>query len=168
VRSLEILALVLLCGCPCHKGDVTEPPAAGPAAQAPATEAPASQQPEPPSVEPSAGPGTLPVPSTWSGPACEGRAYERVISFQEQGRFEARDLVSPCPPGTVCVWSGVITRGGSWSMARADIQLAPDPTEAASGGPPASQFPLPLMLRRAPDGQLEEPGSDCRYAQTDR
>lgn len=28
-------------------------------------------------------------------------------------QFELRDLVSPCPPGVICIWSGIIVRTGT-------------------------------------------------------
>lgn len=119
---------------------------------------------EPPAeqVTPAEGaePGRFPLPSTWASPACEGREYERQISFTGD-RFAAKDLVAPCPPGTQCVWSGIIDRVGSFSLARQQLRLLPDADAPAS--PQASKFPLPQHLWLGADGTLTEDDGACPY-----
>jgi hypothetical protein len=104
--------------------------------------------------------GPFPLPSTWASPACEGRDYERQISF-DADRFAAVDLVAPCPPGTQCVWSGIIDRKGSWSLDRKQLRLLPDTD--ASQSPQASKFPLPQHLWLGAEGTLTEDDGACPY-----
>ena len=107
-----------------------------------------------------AGASRFPTPSTWASPACEGRKYERQMNFQED-RYTAKDLVAPCPPGTRCVWSGILDRAGSWSLDRKQLRLLPDTDASAS--PQASKFPLPEHLLLGPDGTLTEDEGRCPY-----
>jgi hypothetical protein len=64
------------------------------------------------SAAPTASPSS-PV-GAWSSPSCGDRKYARELSIAEGGTFTARDLVSPCPPGAACVWSGIVERSGKW------------------------------------------------------
>lgn len=129
-------------------------------------------------VEPSAEPARVPVegmvkpdkppakPSTpdaatlirgdFVSSACEGRDYVRELTLAD-GRFEARDLVSPCPEGSTCVWSGIVTRKGDAMLDSGKIVLvddkAPDTRAAA----------LPASLAITATG-LAAPDTDCVYA----
>ncbi len=117
--------------------------------------------PQPPGEAPAAAlPSRFPSPSTWASAPCEGRSYQRQIHF-EGDRFTAKDLVAPCPPGTQCVWSGIIDRAGSWSLERKQLRLLPDTDAPAS--PQASKFPLPEQLWLAADGTLTEDEGRCPY-----
>ena len=106
----------------------------------------------------------LPLPSSWTSAACEGRDWERRIAFSE-GRFEAQDLVAPCPPGKLCVWSGILTRVGSWTLDRRQVRLTETP--AGNPAPQAGQFPFPDHLWLAEDGALTEDEGRCPYSRTD-
>lgn len=147
-----MLLPLLLAACACHR----------------APEVAASEPPNPPVAEAVAQPEPapccrgLPLPSSWSSPACEGRAYERRFRFSE-GRFEAKDLVAPCPPGTLCVWSGILDRAGTWTYERREIRLVPEPDPR--GGPPVqpTQYPLPDRLWLGEDGTLTEDEGHCPY-----
>jgi hypothetical protein len=162
------LACLLLTACTAtHE----EPPlAAQPeVAPAPAQEAPAPPEQLVPEVEEAAPPppaaaGRFPLPSAWSSPACATREYERQIRF-EGDRFHAKDLVAPCPPGTLCVWSGIIDRSGSFSLDRKQLRLLPDTDAPAS--PQASKFPLPQQLWLAADSTLTEDEGACPYTMLD-
>lgn len=105
-------------------------------------------------------PGRFPVPSAWASAPCEGRTYERQIRF-EGDRYMAKDLVAPCPEGTMCVWSGIIDRAGSWSLDRKQLRLLPDTDAPAS--PQAGKFPLPEHLWLAEDATLTEDDGRCPY-----
>jgi hypothetical protein len=146
-----ILAL-LLAACTCHRApEVGATPADGDA--------------DPPAAAPPVLDGRgLPVPSSWTSMACEGRAYERQIRFTD-GRFAARDLVAPCPPATLCVWSGILDRAGTWTCDRRQVRLTQDPDPRTGAPPQASQFPLPETLWLADDGTLTEEGGACPYQQ---
>jgi hypothetical protein len=160
------LALLLLGACTSVHDDAPAP--AADASPSEGSEAPAPPAPEeagPTDVAAAALPrdsasAGFPLPSTWSSPACEGRAYERRITF-DGDRYRATDLVAPCPPGTACVWSGIIERGGSWRIERSQLRLVPDADAPAS--PKEGHYPLPEMLLLTRDGSLTEAGGACPY-----
>jgi hypothetical protein len=60
---------------------------------------------------------------TWSSPRCGERGYERRIPFAADGTFRADDRISPCPKGVACVWSGIITRRGTYAVKGAAVKL---------------------------------------------
>jgi hypothetical protein len=108
---------------------------------------------------PTAGAGTL--LGTWESASCGARAYARNLTFADATTFTAQDLVSPCPKGTTCVWSGIITRSGTYKTQKDIVTLTVDKT---SNGPAKTQFPASLTLdaSRTP----VEAGSDgkpCAY-----
>jgi hypothetical protein len=160
MRPATLFAL-LLTGCTATHDGAPEPSVEpGGDGHAPAV-IPEVSPPDPPAEAPSAAaPQRFPSPSTWVSPACEGRSYERQLAF-DGDRFTARDLVAPCPPGTQCVWSGVIDRAGSWSLDRQQLRLLPDAD--AHPSPQASKFPLPQHLWLAADGTLTEDDGACPY-----
>jgi hypothetical protein len=51
----------------------------------------------------------------WTSPSCGGRGFPRNIRFEEvQRRWALVDLVSPCPAGTQCAWTGLQRSEGTW------------------------------------------------------
>ena len=36
------------------------------------------------------------------------------------------DAVAPCPAGAVCIWSGIVTQSGTWSVVSNSVQLTYD------------------------------------------
>jgi hypothetical protein len=123
--------------------------------------------PPPPTATAAAPVTQAPVPTggglvgTWSSPSCGPRTYERRISFAADGTFSAEDRVSPCPPGVVCVWAGIVNRHGKYAPLIGSIQLT---VEGPGGGPGQ---PLPEQLAQLPGGGLAEPmddGQRCPYA----
>jgi hypothetical protein len=50
----------------------------------------------------------------WSSESCKARAYARELSLNEDGSYTGHDLVSPCPRGAQCSWTGIVTWGGTW------------------------------------------------------
>lgn len=61
----------------------------------------------------------------WKNGSCGERNYLRLITFNSDGKFEARDEVAPCPEGAECVSSGIIEWSGSWTLEETTIQLSP-------------------------------------------
>lgn len=52
-------------------------------------------------------------------------AYPRTYRFDaSSGSVSIEDAVAPCPPGAVCIWSGIITRAATWSLAGDRIRLS--------------------------------------------
>ena len=138
--------LMPLLACACPRGTAPEIPT-----QAPAEPAPAAQR-------------GLPEPSAWSSPACENRSWERLIRFEGE-RFQAQDMIAPCPPGKVCVWSGILLRTGSWSLDRRQLRLTLDADPAQGQVPGAGDHRFPEQLWLADDGRLTEDEGRCPYAQ---
>jgi len=93
---------------------------------------------------------------TWSSASCGKRSYERVITVTNDGKFVADDRVSPCPPGTQCVWSGIVHRKGSYERVALTLALFPDEVEGKQAGEP---FPSTL----APAGAGIEDDYGCAY-----
>lgn len=119
----------------------------------------------PTATAPASIPGTTPaagsLAGTWESASCGSRAYSRRITFSEPASFTAEDLVSPCPKGTTCVWSGIINRSGSYKTQKDIVTLTVSKT---GNGPAKTQFPASLTLDAAHG--LVEAGSDgkpCAY-----
>ncbi len=70
------------------------------------------------------------ITGPWENSSCGDRQYRRQITFQEGGKFAAVDEVAPCPPGTQCVWSGIVYWHGTWSLVDHTISLNSKPVEA--------------------------------------
>lgn len=92
-----------------------------------------------------------------SSPECGDRAYPRVLELSPTGTYTMTDLVSPCPPGGMCAWSGVVVAHGEYALDGAVLTL--NETKAENGDKGA---PRPQSLRRAQNGQLMEP-PQCLY-----
>ena len=73
--------------------------------------------------------------------------------------LSAQDLVSPCPPGARCVWSGILARAGTFSLAGSTVTLTV--TEGADSKPGS---PLPATMTFT-GGALSESagGATCAY-----
>jgi hypothetical protein len=134
---------------------VATAPAATPTAPATAT-APTTI----PSTAPAAGSSLL---GTWESASCGGRAYPRHLTFADATSFTAEDLVSPCPKGTTCVWSGIINRSGTYKVEKDVLSLTVSKT---SNGPSKTQFPTSLSLdtNRTPI-EAGSDGKPCAYRQ---
>ncbi len=143
------LAVMTLAGC-----TASAPPAGETVTSAPvetqATSAPTS------SGAPSAAPMSL--AGAWVSDSCGERKYPRHLTFQEGGTFSSRDLVSPCPPGAACVWSGIVDRSGSFKLEGTRVTLA------VEGPDPAQGAPLATSLELGPDSLVEpSSGQPCAY-----
>lgn len=62
------------------------------------------------------------VVGAWSGTVPSG--WEVAWQFNADGTFTKTDLIAPCPPGLACVWSGIVTNGGTWSVSFDEIALS--------------------------------------------
>lgn len=152
---------ILLAGCACNQA---EPGPANPAPP-PSASAPAPSATPPPAAPTAAtpAPGGGGLYGTWKSPSCGARGYERRIYFETDGTFQAEDLVSPCPPGTVCVWSGIVVTHGTFVVTGGTVALTPKP---GSGGGKPGAAELPKSLVWDAQGALSEAaadGSKCAY-----
>lgn len=149
-----LAALAVLAAAPLFLTAACSPPATSPdgggtpsTTTAPATTAPATAA-SPPATTTS--PATIAAPGTgtsppsilgaWVSPSCGERTYPRHIEFASDGTFHSEDLVSPCPPNVVCVWSGIVHRKGTYTLAAGKITLT------VEGAPGAQGKPLPDTL----------------------
>jgi hypothetical protein len=97
---------------------------------------------------------------SWISASCGARSWARTLSFEDQGRFTGQDLVSPCPKGTTCIWSGVIERAGSWTSVQGRVQLALD----QPGSMPVAE---PMAAWVEPRGQQLVDDLGCLYSRVD-
>lgn len=154
----SLVAILFFAACSSQHEEPVKAPVAVPAPAPEPVEAEEAQaEPDGPRVAP----GRFPTPSAWSSPACDERPYERQIRFDD-GRFAAKDLVSPCPPDKVCVWSGIIDRTGTWTLDRKQLRLTVSGEKGQDTQ--ADKFPLPPQLWLAADGTLTEDEGACPYA----
>lgn len=91
----------------------------------------------------------------WTSTGCPGRTYARNLRFEPDQRWQAIDLVSPCPPGTECLWSGLTTYGGIWVQKGTDLHLR------EVGGYTQPGSPHPTLVNATTEGTLVENG--CSY-----
>ena len=188
VRGLTVISLLALSACVIEgttsTTSTTPTEAAGttattpkPTPTVPATPKPTPTVATPPAPTVTAVPtAPTPVPSTppatgsasllgtWESASCGDRAYPRQITFADATTFSAEDLVSPCPKGTACIWSGILNTQGTYTVEKDVITLR---VQKASTGPKKIQFPATLTLdaSRTPI----ESGSDgkpCPYRHT--
>lgn len=156
-----LFAIASFVGCGGGNSDASH--SASPAAsqsEAPVNAATASAAPAPSasaSAQPSEARSTL--LGRWVSPSCGERKYERQLSFEAESRFASLELVSPCPPGARCIWSGIVQRLGNYEQKGARVALVVDPPVDSHGQPlpEAVEFDG-RVVERAPDG------SACEYA----
>lgn len=97
---------------------------------------------------------------TWTSASCGDRTWARVLTLSADGAWQGQDRVSPCPPGTTCMWSGIVEHRGTWQATElaGAVQLQVEqsqPGQAPGGGLP------PRSLRRQ-DGQVQD-DQGCTY-----
>jgi hypothetical protein len=146
MRLASLLLALSVAGC------ITSPPADRPQPDGP-----------PPSATTAAPAATTAasVVGRWSSPSCGKRAYPRLLTFTAAGTFMAEDRVAPCPPGTQCIWAGIVFHKGQYSLSSGAITLTPDGARDTRGEP------LPTNMSIDPSGAPVETGSDgkpCIYA----
>lgn len=91
----------------------------------------------------------------WTSTGCEGRSYARNIRFESENTWAAIDLVSPCPTGTTCSWSGLVTFSGIWKIQGQELLTREVGGTTQTGGPHPTKFVA------TKDGKLVENG--CTY-----
>lgn len=98
---------------------------------------------------------------SWISPSCGNRTYARSIQFNADSSFVARDLVSPCPPDVVCVWSGIAYTRGMFAVEEGTILLINKTDQA----PVAVNFPDELLVDPTTSSPVEETphGELCNY-----
>ena len=142
-RSLTISALSLLLAC-------------GPKPAAP-TPAPAAD----PQEEPTPAPAPAVIDQLlgdWVSAGCGDREYARELAIANDGRWAARDLVSPCPPDAQCVWSGIVLSGGPWAADEDGLTLTDESTDERAK-------PRPTRLAPTGEGAVATEGDlPCTYA----
>lgn len=90
----------------------------------------------------------------WTSKDCTARTFARNIRFEDDGTYAAVDLVSPCPVGTQCAWSGIVAYQGIYQQQSETLELRD------IGGTPAAG-PHPTSFRADDAGHLVEGG--CTY-----
>lgn len=93
----------------------------------------------------------------WTSAACGERAYPRELTLAAGGTYTGRDLVSPCPEGATCVWSGIIDFAGTWTQAHDLVTLE----EASATAGPGTPRPRTVRWESAGSRLLDDLG--CAY-----
>lgn len=154
----------LLLGCP---RSAPEPPT-GTAGETPTAAATEPAPPDPTVPAPTAAASeTPPAPAadgwigSWASATCGSREYRREVTFAADGTVSGRDLVSPCPKGATCVWSGIVDWKGTYTAADGKLALA-----VKIGGGPQGKLTLPSELSWDPEAKAvveASDGSRCVY-----
>ena len=179
VPSLFFAALALGCSKPAPGPapvTTTPPPATTAAASSaePASATSATSTAEAPSASPSAsapsgssGPVAIdpsPVPGgTYRSASCGTRKYPRVVHLSAPNKVQMDDLVSPCPPGARCMWSGIVVRTGTYAVESGKHVGAPMRLVLTLTKDPRSEAPPPHLLWWNSRGELSEPDEKCLY-----
>jgi len=91
----------------------------------------------------------------WTSTGCEGRTYARNVRFEANHRYAVVDLVSPCPVGATCAWSGLTTFDGIWQIEERELKTR------ELGGGTAQGGPHPTSWQATMEGKLME--NRCVY-----
>lgn len=108
------------------------------------------------------------IVGTWSSASCGERSYARELVFVDGGSYVRLDRVSPCPPDSLCVWSGIVHFTGGWRLEGDRVRLIEE-VQVGSGGPAGfTSRPEELVL----DGMARTltshvAGEDCVYTPTE-
>jgi hypothetical protein len=101
-----------------------------------------------------------PATSGWfRDAACGDRAFPREIGLQG-GTYVGRDLVSPCPMGATCMWSGIVEFKGTLTRDGDSLVL-----EETSAAPQVGPSPRPKRLTPKSSGWADENG--CSFVPMD-
>lgn len=157
--SVVLFLTLMACGSFAGKPEVqpaAESERAGPSVPADPSVPAGANAPKPPTVPTLLGdvPGVMFV-GDWTSPGCEGRAYPRNLHFRNDNSYAGIDLVSPCPPDTQCVWSGMVGYAGIWKQEGNKLLLR------EIGAPTEPGSPHPTEIISTFDGTLMENG--CTY-----
>lgn len=102
------------------------------------------------------------VVGNWVSPSCGERSYPRTIHFDHAGRFDAQDLVAPCPKDVMCFWSGIVLYHGEYGVDARGIALKVAGPDRSPAGVP---FPTRLLFDPATSVPVEltREGDRCPY-----
>lgn len=92
----------------------------------------------------------------WESGPCGDRQFGREWEIRGDGGWSGQDLVSPCPPGTTCIWSGIVERDGSWAALDDTRIVLTQKSQQPRQAPVDLAPPTELTLRN--DGMVDELG----------
>lgn len=97
----------------------------------------------------------------WMSASCGERTYARLLDLAADGTFDCADMVSPCPPEVICVWSGIVHRRGTYTVADGRITLM----VSNDGGLPGRPLPASLGVDPVSGAPFEIDSGDkaCAY-----
>lgn len=144
-------------GTPTTSPDATSTPPPPTSATAAPTTSSATPAPGPAQTSNSA------IVGTWESASCGKRKYARTIQFDAAGTFVGQDLVSPCPKGTACVWSGIVGTNGTFTVQADKVTLTL--TEPVARPEMVEPFPATMTVDRATSAPIEtlKDGTRCVY-----
>ena len=91
----------------------------------------------------------------WTSTGCKSRTYARNLHITSDHGYAGIDLVSPCPPGKECMWSGIVGFAGIWKQEDRTLHFR------EIGAPIAKGSPHPTEVTADTKGNLVENG--CVY-----
>jgi len=155
MKLASALALAFVAGCSHH----TPAPTDG-------SEATETTIPTPPTDSGTAAATSAPpagdgLAGAWTSPSCSKRTYPREITFDSNGIWSARDLVSPCPPNAKCVWSGIVDRSGKSKLEGTKVLLIPN--EGSERSQAGSPFPTEMSFDAGVLSEPSDDGGSCHY-----
>ncbi len=164
-HAVLALPLLTLLACPRSEApDVPATPDAPATPDVPATpDAPAAPDvpatPDAPAAPDVPAASAAPV-GDWRSDACGDRVYPRELHIDADGKFSGRDLVSPCPEGVACMWSGIVELAGTWTQDDAVLTLQYSTDAQAL----AQATDVPTHLTVSGEGLTDDGG--CAYVAT--
>jgi len=129
------------------------------AGKAPADKSSADNSPSPARAGEPAPTTTAGWLGSWRGGACGKRTYARDIELRAGGAVTVHDRVSPCPPKVACVWSGIVSFEGTWTLTGRRVTLELRRTTY----PKMKTAPLPDTLVWSGKLVATESGNWCSY-----
>lgn len=97
--------------------------------------------------------------ATWQSASCGERSFPRELVLNPDFTYSGTDYISPCPVDAQCIWSGIVTWNGTWSMEGPALKLT-EQGEANDHG-----FPHPTELKHGRGMELAEVDGEalCPY-----
>ncbi|NOY26106.1 MAG: hypothetical protein GXP62_09560 [Oligoflexia bacterium] len=97
----------------------------------------------------------------WQSKSCDERTWLRAIQLDADGTWAGRDLISPCPAGASCIWSGVVEHTGTWLSLAQPGHISLSLTSSTPAMAPGS-LPAPTTLEITDAGGVVDDGG-CAY-----
>lgn len=105
--------------------------------------------------------GMVGMVGTWQSESCGERTWLRAIRLDADGTWAGRDMVSPCPAGASCIWSGVVDHTGTWLSLAQPGHISLSLTSSTPAMAPGS-VPAPSTMQITDEGGVVD-DAGCAY-----